>query len=125
MNEKIKNAWEFIKGHKKVIAGTAITVIGGVVLFKSLPKNKCTEHVVHLTNPKPEKILPDFGVGVVQDVLQYEDHITEIWMDHIPLADMGKLGEAIRDNIPDIPENYEVWALLNLHGPDKVFGSEF
>jgi hypothetical protein len=122
MNEKIKNAWEFVKEHKKEFAIAAVTVIGGVILIKSVSKPECTKNIGHFTIHKPEKNLPDLGVGVVGDVIQYDDAVTEIWMDHIPLSDMGKLGEAIRENFPDIPDDYETWALLNIHEPNKVFG---
>lgn len=125
MNEKIKSVWNFIKERKEEIAVTAITAVvmtvSGVILFKSA-STKSGDYIPHFTLPKPEKILPDLGVGEVSDVIRYDDGMVELWMDHIPLSYMGKLGEVIRAEFPDIPDNFETWALLNIHEPDRVWG---
>lgn len=117
-NTKMKNAWEWIKEHKLQIGIAAATMVGGVALYKatkSLPK---AIEAVQKTVPdvKPEYILPDIGIGTVEEYATYADGTAlEFWMDDIPLSAMGELGEKIMANSPDpIPENATVWAILNI-----------
>lgn len=120
MNEKIKNAWEWTKEHKSeigiAVCATAATVCG-VILFKN------HKHSVDIPqafksvedNWRPERLkIVDLGVGKLDDAMRYPDGTVELWMDNIPLADMGTLGDAITAQIPGIPGDNNVWALLSV-----------
>ena len=118
MNEKMKNAWEYIKEHKVQIGIAALATVGGVIWWKN--RSHLTLMNVAQNIDKPEKLdiwpkkldVADLGIGALDDAMRYKDGSVELWMDQISLSDMGALGEAIGNNIPDLPENSSVWALM-------------
>ena len=118
MNNKMKNAWEFVKENKKKIIFGAAAVVGGFILFKTGAKYvKIAKAITPL--PNPEGFTPEIGVGEVVDFARYDSGSVDLWMDKIPLADMGKLGEEIVEKVPDLPENPIVWSVMNIR-PDEV-----
>lgn len=117
MNERFKNAWEYVKEHKVqfgIAAAATVAAVSGIVLLK-LPKPTPSGKTFNITIPKVEKkVLPDLGIGVLEDVTDYGDKGLELWMDKIPLTKLGDLGDAIRDNFEGVSDDSEVWALLNV-----------
>ena len=120
MNEKIMNAWEWVKDHKSevAIAGCAAIVGGcGVVLYKnrqaSLAIMKTFSTINDITRPDKIDIL-DLGVGKLDGAMRYSDGTVELLLDNIPLKDMGALGDAITTQIDGIPGDNNVWALLSV-----------
>lgn len=128
MNKKIEKAWEWIKEHKKEIGigalGVAATIAGVIVFKKQIDPETVMNRIKYANTPKKVSIWPkkldiiDLGVGALDDAMVYEDGIVELWMDQIPLSDMGDLGEAILGNIPDLDPNASVWALMSIN-PNK------
>lgn len=120
MKETIKNAWEWIKEHKKEIAIAACTgvmAIGGTILFKNCKEAAAIRKALSTVKDcaRPEKVnIIDLGVGKLDDALRYSDGTVELWLDNVPLADMGTLGDAITAQIPGIPGDNNVWALLSV-----------
>ena len=118
MKEKIKNAWEWTKDHKKQIGLAVATTVCGVGLWKNRNHLTFMNAVQNIDKPKeidiwPKKLdLIDLGIGALDDAMRYKDGSVVLWMDQIPLSDMGNLGEAICDNIPDLPGNSSVCALM-------------
>ena len=125
MNEKMKKAWKWIKEHKVEIGLTAFTVVGGVVLCKSITKPVSEGgSKLKVSDIIPEKkILPDIGIGTVTYYAGDKNGLgMEFMMDGITLDKMGELGEQIRVNVPDpIPDNECVWALINI----RPYGENF
>ena len=119
MKEKLNGAWEWIKDHKKEIAITAATVVGGVVLYKTGVKFKQAMKDT-LPLPNPDKFIPEFSEGECTDFARYNDGAVELWLDNMPLSMFGELGEEIYDQIPDMPENPVVWALINIRKGDET-----
>lgn len=130
MNNKIKNVKVWIEEHKKEIgigALAVITTVGGVVLFKKFgipanamgdAKSTCTNK----TNVWPKQLyISDIGVGFVDDAQFYQPGHIELWMDDIPLTEMGELGESIIDHFYNegITKESEVWALLSVR-PKRI-----
>ena len=119
MNKTIKNAWEWTKEHEKeiIIATCAgVAAICGVILFKN-SKNPAVTAIKKAFSSewRPEKLnILDLGVGKLGDAMKYPDGTVELWLDDVPLADMGALGDAITDQISDISGNNGVWALLSV-----------
>lgn len=117
--KKMNKVKEFWNEHKKEIVLTAAAVVGGIVLVKTGAKYvKFVKSNAAL--PNPEGFIPAIDVGVVGDYARYERGDVELWMDNMPLADMGKLGEEIAEKVPDLPENPIVWALLNIRPGDRT-----
>lgn len=122
MNDKIKNALEWVKDHKVEIACGAVTIVCGAVFVKACKESRAMLKALEATKPmpNPEKFIPDIDIGVVTDYGKYaEGTVTELWMDHIPLDKMGALATEIREKVPGIPENAIVWTILNIR-PDEV-----
>jgi hypothetical protein len=113
------NAIEWIKEHKWkiLIAGSSI-VLGGLGLYaiskKAGYKISVEQSLDTKTNIfKAERLnVIDLGVGALDDAIRYNDGTVELWLDNIRLDELGQLGEGINDNIPGLPENANVWALL-------------
>lgn len=116
MNAKVKNAWEWTKEHKKEVALGACAVVVtacGVILFKNRQHSVDIKQAFKsVSDWRPEKLETDLGVGKLDDAMRYPDGMVELWMDDIPLKDMGTLGDAIAAEIPDVPGDSTVWALL-------------
>lgn len=112
-------AIEWIKEHKKDILVTGITaVVGGLGLYyisKKMPKCKNIGSATEsLTDTFKSEILNviDIGVGALDDAVKYNNGTVELWLDNLRIDELGDLGEAITNNVPDLPENANVWALL-------------
>lgn len=123
MNNKIQNAWNWVKDHKVEIGiGTLClaTAVTGVVVFKKqIDPDVVMKRIKNTNEPKKVSFWPkmlgacDLGVGECTDALAYENGSVELWLDDVSLNDMGELGEAIRDHFPDLGDG-NVWALLNV-----------
>ena len=129
MNQKIKNAWEWIKDHKVVVIELGVcavaAIIGGIVLHNEIKHVNLVKYIKDSTpdfKPPENLNISDIGVGEIDGVFRYNDGIVELWLDKIPLTDMGKLGEAIADKIPDIPANPNAWALLSIKPGEETVG---
>jgi len=133
MNEKIKNAWEYVKAHKKEICIVGFTTIAGVILYKTTKTAIDTESISALDKliNKPVKdyvkdyqnmSVEGFGVGELDDYfIKYNSGAVELMVDKMTLGDIGKLGEAIEAACPnDIPNNPSVWALLCIRGENET-----
>lgn len=118
MKEKLNGAWEWIKDHKKEIAITAATVVGGIVLYKTGVKFK--EFVKsNGPLPNPDNFIPEFSEGECTDFARYANGDTvELWLDNMPLSMFGELAEEIYDQVPDMPENPVVWSIVNIRKGD-------
>jgi hypothetical protein len=119
MNEKIMNAWEWVKDHKSevAIAGCAAIIGGcGVVLYKNRQASLAIRKTIDAyKSHRPEKIeIIDLGLGKLEDAIKYPNGTVELWLDDIPLKDMGALGDAITAQIDGIPGDNNVWALLSV-----------
>jgi hypothetical protein len=119
MNEKIMNAWEWVKDHKSeiAIAGCAAIIGGcGVVLCKNRQASLAIRKTIDAyKSHQPEKIdISDLGLGKLEDAIKYPNGTVELWLDDIPLKNMGALGDAITAQIDGIPGDNNVWALLSV-----------
>lgn len=120
MNKKIRNAWEWTKEHKGeiiVAVGASVITACGVVLFKNHKESVAIRKALSTVKDSswPEKLnILDLGVGKLDDAMRYQDGTVELWLDNIPLYDMGTLGDAITAQIPGIPGDNNVWALLSV-----------
>lgn len=121
-NNMMKKIWNWTKDHKKEIIITAATAVGGICLIKAgVDCVKIVKNVKsNMALPNPEGFIPEIGVGTVGDYARYERGDVELWMDNIPLAELGKLGEEIANKVPDVPENPVVWALLSVRPGETV-----
>lgn len=130
MNEKINRVQEWIKEHKKEIgigALAVITTVGGVVLFKKFGVSANTMSDVKNVDSSKANVWPkqlyisDIGVGFIDDAQFYQPGHIELWMDDIPLTEMGELGESIIDHFVNegITKDSEVWALLSVR-PKRI-----
>ena len=98
MNKHIANTWEWIKEHKKEIAiAGAISIasaVGGIVLYRKFDRT----NVVEWCPPK----LDFFD----EDIVRHHDGAYECFIyEDIPLAALGKFGEYLAKNIPELPDN--------------------
>jgi hypothetical protein len=120
MKNKFKKAWNYVKEHGDVfiIAGGVIIscgIWGGTLLALPKPTKVLVDNPLFTGNKsKPIKVLPRLGDWKVDDVLKYENGTYELWLDDLRLDDIGKLGEEIRNNVPGIPANSKVWALMSI-----------
>ena len=120
MNKKIENAWEWIKEHKgEILIATGATVITacGIGLHNKHRANVMIRKALSTSKDciYPEKLnILDLGIGKLDDAMRYSDGTVELWLDNIPLYDMGALGDAITAQIPGIPGDNNVWALLSV-----------
>ena len=120
MNKKIEKVWVFVKEHKKeILIGSGIAILGGFGLYKATrykPSCKCSigKSLLESVNDCRETITPDLGVGTLGDAFKYDGGTIELWMDNLNIEDLGKLGEGIVNNIPDVPKDAKVWALLDI-----------
>lgn len=112
-------AVEWFKEHKWeiLVAGSTI-VLGGLGIYAiskkaghriSIEQALDTETDVFASK---KMYLTDIGVGALDDAIRYNDGTVELWLDNVKLDELGKLGEGITENISDLPENANVWALL-------------
>ena len=109
-----KEAWNWTKEHKKGIILSVVTVVGGVVLYKA--GASYVERVVkpNMPLPNPEGFVPEIDVGVVGDYARYPGGVVDLWMDKVRLGDMGKLGEELVEQIPDLSENSTMFMITNI-----------
>lgn len=104
MNEHIKNTWNWIKEHKKevAIAGaiSIVSAVGGIALYKKFDR----ANVIDL---QLSKLLPDEGDNYLDsNVFRHHDGAYECFIyEDIPLAALGKFGEYLAENIPELPDN--------------------
>lgn len=112
---KVQKVKDWCKIHAGDLIATGIILGSGIVcykLIKSLPKGNS----IAVSDPvdTTKKILPNLGIGKLDDALQYTDGAVELWLDELKLKDLGKLGEEIKNAVGDLPENEKVWALLDI-----------
>ena len=130
MNGKTKNIKAWLNEHKKEIgigALAVITTVGSVILFKKFgvsANNMSSAKSISTgkTNVWPKQLyITDIGVGIIDDAQLYQPGHIELWMDDIPLTEMGELGESIIDHFEceGITKDSEVWALLSVR-PKRV-----
>jgi hypothetical protein len=103
MNEHIKNTWNWIKEHKKeiAIAGaiSIVSAVGGIVLYKKIEDINATKHWM-----PPKLNISDTGID--DNLVRHHDGATEVSIyEDIPLAALGKFGEYLAENIPNLPDN--------------------
>lgn len=101
MKKHVENMWDWVKEHKKeiAIAGVAsvISVIGGIIVYRKIESAKTFD--LHL---------PALDISPGSDRFHGGGTQIAIYDDVFPLAAMGKLGECIAENIPDLPNNPNV-----------------
>lgn len=102
MNEHIKNTWEWVKEHKKevTIAGaiSVVSALSGIILYK---KFNCA-NVIDWCPPK----LNISDTSIDGNLIRHHNGAIEVLIyEDIPLAAMGRFGEYLAENIPDIPDN--------------------
>lgn len=101
MSKHIKNTWKWVKEHKKeiTIAGaiSIVSAFGGIVLYKKFDHT----NMIDLYLP---------ALDISPGNSRYHGGGTQIaiYDEVFPLATMGKLGEYIAENIPDLPDNPSV-----------------
>lgn len=118
MKEKMKNAWEWVKDHKKEIAITAAVVVGGIVTYKTGVKFKNLVKAIKPL-PNPDNFIPEFSEGICTDFARYGNNdCVEVLLDNMPLSMFGELAEELYDQIPDLPENPVVWSIVNIRKGD-------
>lgn len=123
MKAKMNKVWNWAKEHKDEIimaSGTVVLTGIGIYCCLKMPGQNAKSAFEDIADQlecevsKPEKIAPMLGVGKLEEALRYDDGVIELWMDKLKMEDIGKLGEGIVDNIPNVPENAEVWILMNI-----------
>ena len=108
MRGHIKNVRNWIKDHKKEIGIITVTSVvsaaGGIILYKKFG------HIDVACDWKPSEFTFDTGVyDGSNNLYRYHDGAAEIFMyEDIPLSAMGKLGEYLIEQIPDLPDNRTV-----------------
>lgn len=114
---KVKN---WVKDHKWEIIGAAALVAGAFGVGYVLQRNASAKTVTIdiPANPlKPEHLkVTDWAVGKLDDIMKYDNGAYELWMDEVPIEDMGKLGEEILNNCTT--QGRTAWILLEVH-PDR------
>ena len=104
MGERIKKMWEWIKEHKKEIiitgAVSIVSAFSGIALYKEFEHSDSVELQL-------SKLLPDEGNNYLDNnVFRHHDGAYECFMyEEFPLAAMGKFGEYLAGNIPELPNN--------------------
>lgn len=117
---KTKKAWDWIKEHKKEILITTVTGIGVGVLgyFGVKSWNKCPDIIIDQLNDV------DVSQHWLENPVAKLDHVTITDLDHyenltfgiindFTAADMGKVGEELMANIPDIKPETVLSASFN------------
>lgn len=126
MNKKMENMRNWIEDHKYEIGIGALcvatTAVCAVLIKKQLDPEVIMNNIKKANQPKmsiwPKKLdIVDLGVGALDDAMVYDNGVVELWMDQITLSDMGKLGESLRDNFPELSDA-SVWALMSIN-PNK------
>ena len=127
MKNKMENMRNWIEEHKVEIGiGTlcvATTVVCGILIKKQLDPEVIMNNIKKANQPKKMSVWPkkldivDLGVGALDDAMVYDNGVVELWMDQIPLSDMGALGESLRDHFPELSDA-SVWALMSIN-PNK------
>lgn len=120
MNTKLEKAKTWVKEHKKeILIGAGATVITGVgILLGQKVLNR--QYADLIDNFKGERFMCDDGSTVFKmfelaDAFKYKDGSVELMLDKCHLNDLGKFGEEILEKIPELPENEQVWMLMNIH----------
>lgn len=100
MKEHIKNGWDWIKQHKKELAITGVSAIGGFILYKKFDN-------INMQNWKPPKLnISDNGID--GNLVRRHDGAIEVFIyEEIPLAVMGEFGKYLVSNIPDLTNKSE------------------
>lgn len=98
MTKYIKNVWEWVKEHKKEIAivgaVSIVSAAGGIVLYKKFDSASMRDCY-----------LPMLDISAGNDRYHGGGVQIAIYDDSFSLDAMGKLGEHIAENIPDLPDN--------------------
>ena len=120
MNTKLEKAKTWVKEHKKeIIIGAGMTVLAGAGILLGR-KVLNSESVRMIENLKGERFICDDGSTVFKmfeltDAVKYKDGSIELVLDKFHLDDLGKFGEEILEKIPELPDNEQVWMLMNIH----------
>ena len=120
MNKEIKKAWGFVKEHKKIILiCSGVVILGSLGLYGVNKIKPSYRTVFGKTTFKSgmdcnKTILPNLGVGDLGDAVKYDGGTVELWLDNLTLDDIGKLGEGIINNIPNVSKDSKIWALLDI-----------
>lgn len=101
----IKNAWNWVKEHKKeiAIAGaiSVVSAVGGIVLYKKFGR-------IDVANDWQLPKLNISDVDIDSNVRRHDGAIEVFIYEDFPLAAMGKFGEYLAENIPYLPDNPKV-----------------
>jgi hypothetical protein len=105
MNQKIKNAWEWTKEHKTEICCTAIAAFSGFIVYKSYIRGNEVVDAIRNVTKTPT-------VEIAKGVSDFDGMMLQV-NDMYKLSELGKLGEQIREFAPDIPEEIDIWGLID------------
>ena len=102
MNEHIKNTWNWVKEHKKevAIAGaiSIISAVSGIVLYKKFDSANTIDWL------PPKLNISNTSIG--GNLVRHHDGAYECFIyEDIPLAALGKFGEYLAENIPELPDS--------------------
>ena len=93
---KQKKVKEFVNTHKKEIALTAVTVIGGALVY-AITKKKPTPNsdaVKCVFNRVEDLTKPEMNLGTITELWKEGDYVNAIVND-FTVADLGRLGEEL------------------------------
>ena len=113
----LKKAWNFVKENKKVII-FATTVAGGTILLATIEANRIGKEIVEITKPQAipiptyKNVEYESKVGKIAEAF-VSDNEAEILINCVKPEDLGKLGEEIINNIPEIPPDKELSLWIN------------
>lgn len=122
----IEKAWNFVKENKKVII-FATTVAGGTILLATLESQRVSRQLDKITN-RPPMPLPTYRdvdykseIGEVAEVYVVENdkgvaNEVELMINCVKTEDLGKLGEEIINNIPEVKPDQELSLWINGFG---------
>ena len=113
MKQKMKKVVNYIKEHKtEIIVGSGVTILGGICAHKIYKADKGTKCIKTNNILKVEHITDvDLGVGKVEDIIRFPEGAIEFWVDNVDIKDVGKLGESMMTNVPDVTADSELWML--------------
>lgn len=109
-----KKVKEFVNTHKKEIALTAVTVIGGALVY-AITKKKLTlnpDTVKCVFNRVEDLNKPEMNLGTITELWKEGDYVNAIVND-FTVADIGRLGEELC-KIDGVTPETTVTALVGL-----------
>lgn len=120
MNAKLEKAKIWAQEHKEeILIGAGMTVLTGigVLLGHKFLNDKSFRMVENLGGERfmcgDESTV--FKMFELADAWKYKDGSIELMLDKCHLDNLGKLGEEILEKVPEVPENEQVWMLMNIH----------